>query len=208
MESYSAQTIESWKRAIAPYARKAPVVDPVCSALLVIDMQQHFAGICEPIVATVRHAVGTCRDAGVPVVFTQHGHADPRADGGMLYNWWGELIVEGTPDHRMLDGIGLQPEDRVIPKRRYDAFFGTELHQTLQELGVCDLAIAGVMTNLCVETTARAAFVHDYHVRLLMDAVATTTEEMQIASLVNLSFGFAHVQTADEWQRKLSGPRP
>ena len=52
--------------------------------------------------------------------------------------------------------------------------------------------------------TARSAFVRDYYVRVLMDAVATVSDEMQLASLVNLAFGFASVQTTDQWLRQLS----
>lgn len=204
MTGYTPQTIRRWKRALAPYARAVAPASAGDSALLVIDMQEHFAAVCGPIIPTVARLARSCRQAGIPVLFTQHGHADPRIDGGMLHTWWEELIVEGTSDHGLIADLDVQPRDRVIPKRRYDAFFGTTLHQTLQQLGVRDLAVAGVMTNLCVETTARSAFVHDYRVRVLMDAVATATETMQIASLVNLAFGFASVQTAADWLAGLS----
>jgi len=55
------------------------------------------------------------------------------------------------------------------------------------------------MTNLCVETTARQAFVRDLRVRVLLDATATASEELHLAALRNLAYGFAHVQTAEEW---------
>jgi nicotinamidase-related amidase len=173
--------------------------------MMVIDMQQHFASLCEPIAKTVRRAVEGCRSRGIPVIFTQHGHSDARADGGMLADWWDDLIMENTAGHRLISGLGRTREDRVIAKRRYDAFFGTNLERLLREHGVEELTVAGVMTNLCVETTVREAFVRDFRVNVLMDATATATEEMHVASLVNMAFGFAHVVTTEEWLRDLTG---
>jgi nicotinamidase-related amidase len=198
MATYGAQKIRDWKK-ILGVQREPPPPEARKSALLVVDVQEYFAGMCRPIVGTIRRAVDHCRSVDVPVVFTQHGHADPKSDGGMLASWWGDLIMENTPEHRLIPGIGVLPDDRVVAKRRYDAFFGTELENVLGDMGVEDLAIAGVMTNLCVETTARQAFVRDFRARVLMDATATATEEMHVAALEVMAFGFAHVQTVDEW---------
>ena len=191
--------LDRYASAVAPYARAAPAVVAAESALLVVDMQEYFAPLCEPIVETVNWAIGTCRTRGIAVFFTQHGHAEPRRDGGMLGKWWGDLIVEGSAEHRLLGELQVAAQDPVVAKRRYDAFFGTELQSVLQQRGIRDLCVAGVMTNLCVETTARAAFVRDYRVRVLLDGTATASEELQIASLRNLAFGFAHVQRAAQW---------
>ena len=179
--------------------RQAPLPSRAHAALLVVDMQAYFAGICEPILDTARIATEACRDRGIPVLFTQHGHADPDADGGMLAEWWDELIIEGTEQHQLLPRCGWRPGDTVIPKRRYSAFWSTDLEQRLRERGVQDLAVAGVMTNLCVETTVRDAFIRDFRVWVLADATATLSEEMQIASLLNMAFGCAHVQTVAQW---------
>jgi nicotinamidase-related amidase len=195
---YPEAAVARWLAAVAPLTREAPAPDAARSALLVIDMQRYFAGIAAPILETVRRTVAACHERGVLVVFTRHGHVDPARDGGMLGRWWGELILEGTEGHDLLP-LGAEPDDPVVPKRRYDAFFGTDLEALLRERGIEEVAVAGVMTNLCVETTARAAFVRDFRVRLLLDAAATAGEELHLASLVNLAFGFAHVQRAGEW---------
>ena len=199
MTEYDSRSIERWKRAVAPYRRSAPRARPAKSALMVVDMQRYFEAMCEPIIAVVKETVDSSRSRNVPVMFTQHGHADPQTDGGMLASWWGDLIVEGTPDHELLAELGRKPDDLVFAKRRYDAFFDTDLEDELRRRGVEELAIAGVMTNLCVDTTARAAFVRDFRVRVLMDATATANEQMQLASLINMAYGFAHIQTAQQW---------
>jgi nicotinamidase-related amidase len=174
-------------------------MDPGCSALLVVDMQQYFASLCEPIIKTVSRVVAASRVAKMLVLFTQHGHADPDVDGGMLADWWGDLIEEGSEGHALIGDIGVQPADRIIAKRRYSAFWGTSLASILAQRGVSDLTVVGVMTNLCVETTVREAFVRDLRVRVLMDGTATASDQMQQAALLNMAFGFAHVQTVQGW---------
>ncbi|MBI4879184.1 MAG: isochorismatase family protein [Planctomycetes bacterium] len=201
--SYPMVTIATWQEAIRPASRPAPGVDARRAALLVIDCQEHFAGIGAPILDTIAAAVEGARARGAFVLFTQHGHADPPSDAGMLAEWWDEHIIEGSADHRLIAGISVGPRDVVIAKRRYDAFFRTDLDAMLRERQVRDLALCGVMTNLCVETTARSAFVRDFRVHVLMDACAAASEPMHLASLVNLAYGFAHVQTTAEWLSRL-----
>jgi nicotinamidase-related amidase len=179
--------------------REAPPADPATSALLVVDVQRYFEGMCRAVLPAIERAVAGARARGVPLFFTQHGHAPD--DDGMLHEWWGDVIAEGTDDHALI----LEPlRDPVLSKNRYDAFFGTDLEEQLRAKGVTDVAICGVMTNLCVETTARTAFVKDFRVRVLSDATATASQEMHRASLLNLQYGFAYLQTAEEWLAGLS----
>ena len=116
----------------------------------------------------------------------------------MLAEWWDELPVEGTPGHRLLSGLGQSNEDMVVAKRRYDAFHQTSLELVLRSGGAREVVLAGVMTNLCVETTARQAFVRDFRVRVLLDATATASEELHVGALVGLAHACAHVQSVDE----------
>lgn len=206
MSAYTDRQIRRWKHALAPFLRNAPPADPTTSALLVIDMQRYFADVGAPAVVAIRAAVEACRTRGVPVIFTQHGHAPDGSDAGMLGDWWRDIIIETSTDHQLLGETGYRDGDLVVAKRRYNAFFETDLLETLRSRSVRDLVIAGVMTNLCVETTARDAFVRDFRVRVLMDATATSTEEMHVASLLNLAFGFAYLQTAAEWIESLALP--
>ncbi len=85
--------------------------------------------------------------------------------------------------------------DEVVDKRRYSAFAGTGLDQLLRHKGISDIVVTGVMTNLCCETTARQAFVRDFRVFFAADATATATEQMHLASLLNLAYGFARVES-------------
>ncbi|MFH1724538.1 MAG: isochorismatase family protein [Elusimicrobiota bacterium] len=188
----------AWRQAVAPYRRPAAVPRRGSTALLVIDMQRYFASMAAGILANAARLIEGCRDAGIPVLYTRHGHKDPVKDGGMLKEWWDELILERGPEAEFISEIAPRPGEKVIGKRRYNAFFGTKLDATLRSLGISDLIVAGVMTNLCCETTAREAFVRDYRVFFVADATATASEELHLAALRNLAFGFAHVVGAEE----------
>ncbi len=185
-------------------ARKARV-DPGQAVLLVIDMQNYFRQIAQPVLNSVVKVIHSCRGEGVPIVFTQHGHDEPSSDGGMLNEWWGELILRGTKDWEFLPEIAIEPGDIVLPKKRYSAFFETNLDKALRNKGIRDLILSGVMTNLCCETTARDAFMRDYRVFFLIDGTATASEKQHMASLRNLGYGFSYLVTCDEVIQMFSG---
>jgi isochorismate hydrolase len=72
-------------------------------------------------------------------------------------------------------------------------------------LKVEDLVISGVMTNMCAESTARDAYYRDYKVFFLADGTGSINEEMHLASLINLAFGFAYVTKANLVMQRMSG---
>jgi nicotinamidase-related amidase len=72
------------------------------------------------------------------------------------------------------------------------------LETVLRVLKIEDIVITGIMTNMCCESTARDAYYRDYRVFFTADATGSINEEMHIASLLNLSFGFAYITTAGD----------
>ncbi len=170
--------------------RKAnPTLDK--TAILVIDMQKYFGSIARPILEKVISLIAVCRKRGIKVLYTRHGHRR-KNDGSMLSKWWGELIMYGSEEWELIDGLGAASKD-IIDKNRYNAFHETNLDQRLQNAGIEDIIISGVMTNCCVETTARSAFDHDYGVFVVADACAATNDELHMATLKNLAYGFAYI---------------
>ncbi|MBI4705200.1 MAG: isochorismatase family protein [Deltaproteobacteria bacterium] len=185
---------------------RQPLPDPRRAVLLVIDMQEYFREIAAPILPALARAIARARERSVPVVYTQHGHDDPARDGGMLYEWWGELIVTGTPGWQLMGEIAPAPGEKIVPKRRYSAFHGTDLDEHLRRRGGHELVIAGVMSNLCCETTARDAFVRDYRVFFLGDGTATADPALHRAALANLEYGFATVLDCEQLMAALGRP--
>ena len=175
-------------------------------ALLVVDMQN---GFCHPdgsfprigrglegamdAVANAAIAVGQARAAGVPVVFTRHVYRPGRPDeGAALVRNSPELagvsgLAAGTWDADVCAELGGRPDDLVVDKVRFDAFQWTSLEPLLRGLGVTALMICGVVTNICVETTARSAFMRDFPVTLLADCCAAKTRRLHELSIEVLS---------------------
>jgi isochorismate hydrolase len=190
--------LEKILRELKSYRERQAVVEPKHAALLVIDMQNFFRRMARPILKNLLPVIDACRQKDVPIVFTQHGHTNPPADGGVLAQWWGEVILHGTTDWKFLPEIEIESKDKILPKKRYSAFYETDLGSFLESKGIRDLVISGVMTNLCCETTARDAFMRDYRVFFLIDGTATGNAEHHLATLKNLGFGFAYLVTCEE----------
>ncbi len=175
-------------------------------ALLVVDMQN---GFCHPdgsfprigrgldgameAVRTAAVAVEQARRAHVPVVFTRHVYRPGRPDeGAALIRNSPELAgVDGlrarTWDSDVCEELGCGPGDLVVDKVRFDAFQWTSLEPLLRGLGVTDLMICGVVTNICVESTARSAFMRDFPVTLLEDCCAAKTRRLHELAVEVLS---------------------
>ena len=160
------------------------------TAILLIDLQEYFRGIIQPILENLVELVSVSRKKGIPLFFTQHGH-ESDADHGMLGRWWQDLSIKGSNDASLLHELNVEVEDRVIQKTTYSAFYGTDLDTKLKDRGITDLVIGGVMTNLCCETTARDAFVRNFRVFFLADGTSTISEEFHLSTLMNLGYGFA-----------------
>ncbi|KAK8966115.1 hypothetical protein KSP40_PGU005838 [Platanthera guangdongensis] len=167
--------------------------NPKTAVLLVIDMQNYFSSIAEPILPALRSTVDLCRAAGIPVLYTRHRHRSPE-DYGMLGEWWdGNLIFDGTPRAELLPDISRRDGDRVVEKITYSAFDGTGLEEVLKEMRVEEVIVTGVMTNLCCETTAREAFVRGFRVFFSTDATGTSNSDLHEATLMNMAYGFAYL---------------
>ena len=178
---------------INTYNTRTAWPNPAKSALLVIDLQEYFLPMLSPIVGNILSLIESCRAKGIKVIYTRHGHKDSEKDGGMLLKWWGDVIIYGTEKWNLIKSISPRENEPVIDKNRYSAFLGTSLDETLKYRKIEDLIITGVMTNCCCETTARDAFMRDYRVFFVSDATATVSEDLHLASLKNLAFGFAHI---------------
>uniref|UniRef100_A0A7N0TFN0 Isochorismatase-like domain-containing protein n=1 Tax=Kalanchoe fedtschenkoi TaxID=63787 RepID=A0A7N0TFN0_KALFE len=182
--------------------RRSP--DPKKSVLLVIDVQNHFTAIAKPILPHLLATIHLCRTASIPIIFTRHCHKSP-ADYGMLGEWWKkDLIIDGTYDAQLMPEIEAarrKEGDDVVEKNTYSAFQNTKLEERLRGMGVEEVIVAGVMTNLCCETTAREAFVKGFRVFFSTDATATLNQELHEATLMNMAFGFAYLVDCDRLRK-------
>lgn len=200
-----------WLEKIAPFNQHQMSLNPDKAALLVVDMQRFFLGPASPtfavgglaIIPTLKQLIAAFRKAGRPVIYSRHVHHPKRIDAGIMGWWWEGMCVEGSPESEIHQEIAPLPDEKVVLKHRYSAFYNTDLETVLRVLRTEDLVISGIMTNMCCESTARDAYYRDYRVFFLADGTGSINEEMHLATLLNIAFGFAFVTTADEVTKQL-----
>jgi isochorismate hydrolase len=173
------------------------------AALLVLDLQAYFL---EPdshayipsaplILSSLNKIITGMRSCSRPVFLSQHINTPQNA--GMMSTWWRDLIREDHPRSGFAAGLAAA-EGKILQKTQYDAFYETDLEETLKGAGVSQLIITGVMTHLCCETTARSAFMRGFEVFFPADGTATYNQELHLATLKTLAHGFADIITCGE----------
>jgi nicotinamidase-related amidase len=182
------------------------------AALLLVDYQRGFLHP-EGFVAAQGRDVSPCADAarhgyalaraaraaGMLVIWTRHVLRADHADGGLLTTELrprlGEIgaLACGSADIEIPQEAGVAPQDAVIDKPRYSAFFGTSLDMLLGARGIRALVVGGVTTSMCVETSVRDAAQRDIRTFVVRDAVADFDLARHEASLSAMQFGFARI---------------
>ncbi len=97
-----------------------------------------------------------------------------------------------------------QANEAIVIKHRFGAFESTDLDLVLRSQGIRAVIMTGIATNVCVETTARQAFLRDYYVVFTSDCTATYSQRAHDGTLENIEHFFGQVVTSDEimacWQ--------
>jgi nicotinamidase-related amidase len=178
---------------------------PSRSALMLVDLQRYFcdpeAGAYVPasahIVPKLLELARLYVEKGWPIVLTRHID-DPGAHP-LMAKWWKSTMKEGDPETKLIPELDpFLAGSILVTKKYYDPFFKTGLAQMLRGRGVEQVVIGGVLTHLCCETAARAAFAHDFTVFFLLDGTATDSAEQHDGTLRNLGHGFAVLPTCKE----------
>lgn len=159
-------------------------------AVVVIDMLNAFfqdgplAARRGELAGAVNRLVQLARGAGAPVIWVRQEFAADLADAFLAdrRRGWAETIA-GTPGSQILPELDVRPEDPVIVKKRYSAFFRTGLEPLLETLAPQRLILAGINTHACVRMTAIDAYQRDYEVILAGEAVASYDAEHHEVSL-------------------------
>ena len=191
-------------------------------ALLVTDMQEYFLSpashafipSANAILPNILRLIGHFTEKNHPILFTQHSNDETTA--GNMKTWWRDMITPSSPLFSLspllpiaqsinrpiaqssLPPFHLSASPLILNKTQYDAFHQTGLENILRQNDIQTLIICGVMTNLCCETTLRAAFVKGFNAMMPVDATATYKKEFHTSTFINLSFGFCPVKTTSE----------
>jgi nicotinamidase-related amidase len=170
------------------------------AALVVIDVQKGEVmtsgdvGIPHMDGGAQRHAriaelVAAARAAAAPVVFIQEVHKRTLGDFGReLDGVEGVHCLEGDEATELADGMRPLADEYLIRKRRYSAFFQTELELVLKSYGARTLILVGALTDVCVHYTFADAHQHDYHCRVVTDCVGGSSRRAHDAALEAMAY--------------------
>ncbi|MER5183906.1 isochorismatase family cysteine hydrolase [Streptomyces sp. NPDC002896] len=133
--------------------------------------------------------VDSARAHRVPVVFIQEVHKPSLVDiGRELDGAEGPHCIEGDPRTEIADGLDPRPDEFVVRKRRYSAFFGTELEIVLKAYKTDTVILIGGLTDVCIHYTAVDAHQHDYHLKVVTDVVGGSSQRAHDASLEAIAY--------------------
>ena len=215
-----------------PLGTLAEKADPRHTALLIVDMQNDFCaegGLVhkagrditelQKVGARLPAFIDAARAAGNLVVFVRCVYssdtnlymsdvfleqaARQRSGAGTEY----PMCQEGTWQGEFYGDVKPKPGDVVVTKHRYSAFHNTDLDMILRSHGVRTVVMTGVLANVCVETTAREAFVRDYYVVMVEDGTASCVPEDLAMTLKNTERFFGVVSSIKALSALWSVPR-
>jgi len=178
-------------------------LDPHTTALVVVDLQRGIVArpaaphSATDVIARAAVLARACRERGALVVLVRVAFspsmrdrlappADTPAPAGPVPAGFGDLVPE----------LAQGPNDVVITKRQWGAFYGTDLDLQLRRRGVRTLLMTGIATNFGVESTARDAWERAYHLVFVEDAMTTATEEMHRFPVANIFPRLGRVRAA------------
>ncbi|WP_327705696.1 isochorismatase family protein [Streptomyces decoyicus] len=168
------------------------------TALVLIDLQKGIAGLpCAPVppaevIERGARLAAAFRARGLPVVLVNvtggaPGRTEAARHTGNPPADWAELVPE----------LDRQPGDIGVAKQQWGAFHGTNLDLELRRRGVTQVVLGGIATSIGVESTARAAHEHGYHVTLATDAMTDLDAEAHRNSLEKIFPRLGETDTAE-----------
>ncbi|WP_083165995.1 isochorismatase family protein [Mycobacterium aquaticum] len=146
------------------------------AALVLVDLQKAIAQAApaQPVIAHAAQLAEAFRSHGLTVVLVQlasrHGSTAPgRTDMPRPQH---QTCTSPSDWHHIVDELAGHPDDILITKRNWGAFYGTDLDLHLRRRHISQIVLGGVATSIGVESTARSAHEHGYHLALVVDAMA------------------------------------
>ena len=197
-------------------------IDPRHAALLIIDVQNYtarrdggeyrelsareieerfgyfFQTMDETALPNLQRLQAACRRGGIEVLYTviESLTRDGR-DRSLDYKISGLHVPKGSWDAQLLDAIAPAEDEIVIPKTSSSPFISTNIDYVLRNLGVRSVILAGILTDQCIDSSARDACDLGYLVTIATDACATHSRERHDWALHNNS-GYARQRTTAE----------
>jgi maleamate amidohydrolase len=183
-----------------------------CPVLIVIDMVNDFLanwpeGAKTRLLASTNDLVRLMRQRGYPIIWVRQEFEPDLHDAfPEMISKGIRITIRGTDGCQIVSSLDVIPSDAVVVKKRYSAFFGTGLDQTLLRLKPDGLIMAGINTHACVRMTAIDAYQRDWKVIIAADCVDSYDREHHDISLRYLHDKIAPVMTNEEIRELLAVP--
>jgi nicotinamidase-related amidase len=158
---------------------------PTERAVLVVDMIHDFiygkfgSERAKRTIPCIQKLIAEARRKGIPVIYLKDAHKK----GDRELDVWGEHAMKGTKGSEIISEITPLKGDYVLEKTRYSSFHETGLDELLDKLGVKEVILTGVTTDICVRHTAADAFFRGYRVTVPSECVQTISDEAQCNAL-------------------------
>jgi nicotinamidase-related amidase len=181
--------------------------------LVVIDMLRDFLEDWEPdrrdrLVCSINKLVAVMRSLSYPVIWIRQEFEPDLRDAFPEMRAKGiRITIKGTQGCEILPELALVPSDLVIVKKRYSAFYGTTLDETLVRLRPDAIILAGINTHACIRTTAIDAYQRDWPVVLAEDCIDSYDQEHHEISLRYMRDKVAAVMSNEEIRSALCRPK-
>lgn len=204
-------------------------IDLKRTAILVIDVQNAFASEggffdlfyknishCQKVFNPIRSITNAARARDIKIIYVAHRYSPDfhEAGGPESPNWYknpdfflvrehpewrDKFCIRGTWGAEIANEVKPQNGDIVVEKHRFSAFPGTNLNMTLETYNIKYLVFTGLATNICVESTLRDAYFHEYFPILVSDAVAASGPQFtQLATEFAVKEVFGWLTTSDD----------
>lgn len=154
------------------------------AALLVIDVindsfrDPSLSARRNTLVRAINQLVGSFREQGAPIIWIRQEFKSDLSDAFLEMRKQNiRITIELTEGVLFVPGLDVQPADTVIVKKRYSAFFRTNLDEVLAKMHPDLLVVAGINTHACVRTTVIDAYQRDYHTVVAAECTASYDNE-------------------------------
>ncbi len=172
-------------------------------AVLVIDMIREFCDLEQGLIPienaarmlpTLHEFVNDAREAGAVIIWVVDKHRRDKPDFELDRVRF--HCTEGTLGVELASPLRALPEDYLVTKSRYSAFFATDLDLILRNENISRLILTGTKTNVCVRAAAQDAFARNYDLLIPRELVATDRENLHLANLEDMDRYFGRVLPA------------
>jgi maleamate amidohydrolase len=157
----------------------------------------------DPILEKVKEILDLARQHKIMIVHTMESHI-PGEHPDFEWRKLPQHNIAGTFAAQLAPGVEILPGEYAVLKRRYSAFFATDLDLILREADVKRLLIVGVKTHVCVRATVQDAFGYGYDANVVKDAVGSNHAHLHAASLEDIERYMGNSLTIEEAARMIA----